>query len=47
MRNTTVRYGDTTILDNISWEVKKGERWSLSGPNGSRQIALIEPDHGR
>ncbi len=41
MRNTTIRYGNTTILDNISWEVKKGERWSLSGPNGAGKSTLL------
>jgi molybdate transport system ATP-binding protein len=41
MRNTTIRYGDTTILNNIGWEVTKGERWSVSGPNGAGKSTLL------
>ncbi|HRP17827.1 MAG TPA: ATP-binding cassette domain-containing protein [Ginsengibacter sp.] len=35
MKNVNVKYGDRLILDNVSWEVKKGEKWCLTGPNGS------------
>jgi molybdate transport system ATP-binding protein len=41
MNNVTVRYGGKTILDAISWEVKKGERWNLSGPNGAGKSTLL------
>lgn len=41
MTDVTVRYGDKTILDHISWEVKKGERWNLSGPNGAGKSTLL------
>jgi molybdate transport system ATP-binding protein len=41
MVNTTIRYGETTILDNINWEVKKGQRWNLSGPNGAGKSTLL------
>lgn len=41
MRNTTIRYGDATILDNIQWEVKKGECWNVSGPNGAGKSTLL------
>jgi molybdate transport system ATP-binding protein len=41
MVNVNVQYGDKKILDNINWEVKKGERWSLSGPNGAGKSTLL------
>src|SRR5207245_142704 len=34
MVNVTIKYGERTILQNIHWEVNKGECWSISGPNG-------------
>lgn len=41
IRNTTVRYGDKTILDGINWEVKKGEHWKITGPNGAGKSTLL------
>lgn len=41
MKNVTVRYGDRTILNNISWQVKKGERWQLKGRNGAGKSTLM------
>jgi molybdate transport system ATP-binding protein len=41
MEHVTIRYGDATILDDISWEVKRGERWSLSGPNGAGKSTIL------
>lgn len=40
MKNVTIKY-DHTILDNINWEVRNGERWSLAGPNGSGKSTLL------
>ena len=40
MKNVNIRY-DRTILNDITWEVRKGERWSLSGPNGSGKSTLL------
>lgn len=42
MKNVTVRYGYTTILDNISWTVREGERWSVTGPNGAGKSTLFK-----
>jgi molybdate transport system ATP-binding protein len=36
-----VQYGTTIILDNVDWEIKKGERWLLSGPNGAGKSTLL------
>ncbi len=41
MVNVHIRYGDHIILDNINWEVRKGERWSVSGPNGAGKSTLL------
>lgn len=41
MKNVTIRYGEKTILNNINWQVKKGECWNLSGPNGAGKSTLL------
>ncbi|WP_431216837.1 ATP-binding cassette domain-containing protein [Puia sp. P3] len=50
MVNTTIKYGKATILDNINWEVRKGECWNVSGPNGAGKstiLSLITADNPR
>jgi molybdate transport system ATP-binding protein len=46
MMNTKVSYNNRTILDNINWEVKKGECWSISGHNGSGKSTLLSLVNG-
>lgn len=41
MKNVCVQYNNRKILNDIHWEVRKGERWSLSGPNGSGKSTLL------
>jgi molybdate transport system ATP-binding protein len=41
MVHTTIRYGEAVILDEINWEVKKGECWNVSGPNGAGKSTLL------
>jgi molybdate transport system ATP-binding protein len=41
MVNTTIKYGEATILDNIDWEVRKGECWNVSGPNGAGKSTIL------
>jgi molybdate transport system ATP-binding protein len=41
MVNVAIRYGEKIILQNINWEVKKGECWSVSGPNGAGKSTLL------
>lgn len=48
MLHTTIRYEDRVILDDINWEVRRGECWHLAGPNGSGKstlLALINGDN--
>jgi molybdate transport system ATP-binding protein len=48
MRDVRVRYGDKTVLDGLSWTMRRGERWCIRGPNGSGKstlLALICGDH--
>ncbi len=41
MEGVNVRYGDAVILENLDWEVRRGEKWSLQGPNGSGKSTLL------
>ena len=36
-----VKYGSKLVLQDINWEVKKGEKWALMGPNGSGKSSLL------
>lgn len=40
-RNATVRYGGVNVVDNVNWQVKRGERWALMGANGSGKSTLL------
>ncbi|MCR9062522.1 MAG: ATP-binding cassette domain-containing protein [Cytophagales bacterium] len=39
--NGWVKYGDKKVLDSVNWEVKRGEKWALLGPNGSGKTSLL------
>jgi molybdate transport system ATP-binding protein len=41
LRNVTIRYGERIILNNISWKVRKNEKWALTGVNGSGKSTLL------
>jgi len=48
MSNVSIRYGDTVIFEDLSWTIKTGEHWQLTGPNGSGKtglLSLITGDH--
>ena len=46
LRNVTVRYGDTIILNAIDWAVWAGERWALLGQNGAGKSVLLSLLYG-
>lgn len=46
MKDVNVEYDGRKILDDISWLVKKGERWALSGPNGAGKSTLLSLVNG-
>lgn len=41
LRNVTIQYGEKVILSDITWEVKSGDRWALSGSNGAGKSTLL------
>jgi len=41
MEHVTVSYNGNTILKDICWEAKNGERWALCGANGSGKSLLL------
>ncbi|MFK7858522.1 MAG: molybdate ABC transporter ATP-binding protein ModF [Granulosicoccus sp.] len=46
--DATIKYGDTVIFKDLSWTIKAGEHWQLTGPNGSGKtglLSLITGDH--
>lgn len=46
MINTSIQYGDKIILDKLNWKVQKGERWNLSGHNGSGKSTILSLING-
>ncbi|KAJ3733162.1 P-loop containing nucleoside triphosphate hydrolase protein [Lentinula guzmanii] len=48
LKNIKVQYGDRKVLDQLSWQIRQGERWHLVGENGSGKttlLSLITGDH--
>ena len=41
MEKVKVHYGSRTILQDIDWEIKNGEKWALFGPNSSGKSTLL------
>lgn len=48
LKDVGVKYWDTPVLTSITWTIRSGEQWHLSGSNGSGKttlLALITGDH--
>jgi molybdate transport system ATP-binding protein len=41
LTDVTVRYGTATILDRVTFQVRRGEHWAISGPNGAGKSTLL------
>ena len=41
LKNVNVTYGDRPILKEVSWKIKPGEFWELSGENGSGKTTIL------
>ncbi|MFD3000582.1 ATP-binding cassette domain-containing protein [Pontibacter toksunensis] len=46
MEDVSVRYGNKTVLNNINWQVRQGERWALVGHNGAGKSTLLSLING-
>ncbi|MBX4187912.1 MAG: ABC transporter ATP-binding protein [Candidatus Doudnabacteria bacterium] len=46
VKNLTKKYGDFTAVDNISFEVRKGETFGILGPNGAGKTTTLEMIEG-
>ncbi len=42
VRNLTVRFGDRTVLENLSFDLNAGEVMAVIGPNGSGKTVLLK-----
>ena len=38
----TVRRGEATLLDRVSWRVEEDDRWVVLGPNGAGKTTLLQ-----
>lgn len=41
MEHVCIKYGSRTILKDLDWEVRNGEKWALFGPNGAGKSTLL------
>lgn len=41
LNKVSIRYDDRTILKELDWTVKRGEKWALSGENGAGKSTLL------
>ena len=41
LNKVSIRYGERTILRDLDWTVKCGEKWALSGENGAGKSTLL------
>jgi molybdate transport system ATP-binding protein len=46
MKDVTVKYADTTVLDHVNWIIRTGENWAILGPNGCGKTTLLNLING-
>jgi molybdate transport system ATP-binding protein len=46
MDKVHIQYGSKVVLDDLSWEIKTGDRWALLGPNGAGKSTLLSLING-
>ena len=42
VKNLSVSFGDEVVLDNLSFNLKKGENVAIMGPNGAGKTVLLK-----
>ena len=48
LKNVNVQFGETVVLKNLNWTVRKGEHWAVMGENGagkSTVLGMLTADH--
>lgn len=48
LKNINIRFGETDVIKNLNWTVRKGEHWAVMGENGagkSTLLGLLTADH--
>ena len=41
LSNLVKKYGERTVVDNVSFEIRQGEIFSLLGPNGAGKTTIL------
>ena len=41
LKHVNVRFGDTDVLKDLNWTVRKGEHWAVMGENGAGKSTLL------
>ncbi len=41
LKNLCISFGAKKVIENLNWEVRKGEHWAITGPNGSGKSTLL------
>ena len=41
LEDTQLGYADTLVLSHFDWEIQRGERWAVTGPNGCGKTTLM------
>ena len=41
MQAVTVRFGEARVLDRVTWRVRQGEHWAVTGDNGAGKTTLL------